>query len=287
MRTSPTASASWSTSRSARSPTPPSKTPQLQCKRSTDYHDILRQLAPRPFPDGRHRDEAGQVRLTMKHDELGGLRSSRLRRDPSGRAPPRVVRAHGDTAAESGSHRPSRPSPLASASRSSTSNSTCSRPQPKRRSATPAMSLSRSKTIEKESRSSRRLARHHAGPDLSWQSFTTRRRGSHLVDTTPRTPGRHRTLQLGHITGKTPQKRVTRKLSHDRRAPTPTSQTLQTGHHGWPPVTSVFLTRRCGHPRGVGARGPRPTRRREARSYRSAPGRRSPARCGPGRREVP
>jgi uncharacterized membrane protein len=28
-------------------------------------HDILRQLARRPFPDGRHLDEAGQVRLTM------------------------------------------------------------------------------------------------------------------------------------------------------------------------------------------------------------------------------
>ncbi len=26
-------------------------------------HDILRQLAPRPFPDGRFRDEAGEVRL--------------------------------------------------------------------------------------------------------------------------------------------------------------------------------------------------------------------------------
>ena len=29
-------------------------------------HDILRQLARRPFPDGRHRDEAGQVRLTVR-----------------------------------------------------------------------------------------------------------------------------------------------------------------------------------------------------------------------------
>ncbi len=29
-------------------------------------HDILRQLARRPFPDGRHLDEAGQVRLTMR-----------------------------------------------------------------------------------------------------------------------------------------------------------------------------------------------------------------------------
>ena len=28
-------------------------------------HDILRQLIRRPFPDGRHRDEAGQVRLTI------------------------------------------------------------------------------------------------------------------------------------------------------------------------------------------------------------------------------
>jgi uncharacterized membrane protein len=29
-------------------------------------HDLLRQLARRPFPDGRHRDEAGQVRLTVR-----------------------------------------------------------------------------------------------------------------------------------------------------------------------------------------------------------------------------
>ena len=30
-------------------------------------HDILRQLARRPFPDGRHLDEAGRVRLTVRH----------------------------------------------------------------------------------------------------------------------------------------------------------------------------------------------------------------------------
>jgi uncharacterized membrane protein len=29
-------------------------------------HDILRQLARRPFPDGRHRDEAGKLRLTVR-----------------------------------------------------------------------------------------------------------------------------------------------------------------------------------------------------------------------------
>ena len=29
-------------------------------------HDILRQLARRPFPDGRHLDAAGQVRLTVR-----------------------------------------------------------------------------------------------------------------------------------------------------------------------------------------------------------------------------
>ena len=29
-------------------------------------HDILRQLAPRPFPDGRHRDHAGRVRLIVR-----------------------------------------------------------------------------------------------------------------------------------------------------------------------------------------------------------------------------
>jgi len=29
-------------------------------------HDILRQLARRPFPDGRHRDDAGRVRLTVR-----------------------------------------------------------------------------------------------------------------------------------------------------------------------------------------------------------------------------
>ena len=29
-------------------------------------HDLLRQLVRRPFPDGRHLDEAGQVRLTVR-----------------------------------------------------------------------------------------------------------------------------------------------------------------------------------------------------------------------------
>jgi uncharacterized membrane protein len=29
-------------------------------------HDILRQLVRRPFPDGRHRDATGQVRLTVR-----------------------------------------------------------------------------------------------------------------------------------------------------------------------------------------------------------------------------
>ena len=29
-------------------------------------HDILRQLVRRPFPDGRHRDEAGPYRLTVR-----------------------------------------------------------------------------------------------------------------------------------------------------------------------------------------------------------------------------
>jgi uncharacterized membrane protein len=29
-------------------------------------HDLLRQLARRPFPDGRHRDDAGEVRLTVR-----------------------------------------------------------------------------------------------------------------------------------------------------------------------------------------------------------------------------
>jgi uncharacterized membrane protein len=29
-------------------------------------HDILRQLVRRPFPDGRHRDEAGEIRLTVR-----------------------------------------------------------------------------------------------------------------------------------------------------------------------------------------------------------------------------
>jgi uncharacterized membrane protein len=29
-------------------------------------HDILRQLARRPFPDGHHRDEAGELRLTVR-----------------------------------------------------------------------------------------------------------------------------------------------------------------------------------------------------------------------------
>jgi uncharacterized membrane protein len=29
-------------------------------------HDILRQLVRRPFPDGRHRDDAGKVRLSVR-----------------------------------------------------------------------------------------------------------------------------------------------------------------------------------------------------------------------------
>ena len=37
-------------------------------------HDCLRQLAPRPFPDGRYRDKRGEVRLSDAVDDLGGLR---------------------------------------------------------------------------------------------------------------------------------------------------------------------------------------------------------------------
>jgi uncharacterized membrane protein len=29
-------------------------------------HDVLRQLARRPFPDGKHRDEAGEIRLVVR-----------------------------------------------------------------------------------------------------------------------------------------------------------------------------------------------------------------------------
>ena len=47
-------------------------------------HDLLRQLARRPFPDGRHRDDAGAS--AHRHvDELGGLRASRDRGDPDRR----------------------------------------------------------------------------------------------------------------------------------------------------------------------------------------------------------
>jgi len=49
------------------------QTEQVEVERSTTavqaldrLHDILRQLARRPFPDGRHLDEAGQVRLTVR-----------------------------------------------------------------------------------------------------------------------------------------------------------------------------------------------------------------------------
>ena len=42
-------------------------------------HDVLRQLARRPFPDGRYRDAEGKVRLARSLDELGGVRSPRLR----------------------------------------------------------------------------------------------------------------------------------------------------------------------------------------------------------------
>ena len=48
-------------------------------------HDILRQLARRPFPDGRHRDDAGERQAHRENDELGGVRPPRLRRDPDGR----------------------------------------------------------------------------------------------------------------------------------------------------------------------------------------------------------
>ena len=63
-------------------------------------HDILRQLARRPFPDGRHLDEAGRVRLTVRAHELGGIRPSRLRRDP----PSGGRFAAGGTSIEGGSH---------------------------------------------------------------------------------------------------------------------------------------------------------------------------------------
>ena len=48
-------------------------------------HDILRQLARRPFPDGRVHDEARRGPTAREDDELGGLRSPGLRRDPDGR----------------------------------------------------------------------------------------------------------------------------------------------------------------------------------------------------------
>ena len=48
-------------------------------------HDVLRQLARRPFPDGRHRDASGRGEAHRALDELGGVRSPRLRRDPDGR----------------------------------------------------------------------------------------------------------------------------------------------------------------------------------------------------------
>ena len=56
-------------------------------------HDVLRQLARRPFPDGRHRDAEGEVTARRPLDELGGLRAPGLRRDPhGGRGIPQVSR---------------------------------------------------------------------------------------------------------------------------------------------------------------------------------------------------
>ena len=56
-------------------------------------HDCLRQLARRPFPDGRHRDAEGQLRLIVPVDELGRLRAARVRGDPAGgRRSPQVTR---------------------------------------------------------------------------------------------------------------------------------------------------------------------------------------------------
>ena len=68
-------------------------------------HDILRQLARRPFPDGRHFDEAGELQTHRAKHELGGIRPSRLRRDPHGRRwfPPSGAPA--EVSAERSTHR--------------------------------------------------------------------------------------------------------------------------------------------------------------------------------------
>jgi uncharacterized membrane protein len=56
-------------------------------------HDCLRQLAPRPFPDGRHRDEEGTVRLTVPRIDWDGyvrLAFDEIRE--AGRSSPQVPR---------------------------------------------------------------------------------------------------------------------------------------------------------------------------------------------------
>jgi uncharacterized membrane protein len=56
-------------------------------------HDILRQLAPRPFPDGRFRDETGELRLTMhtmSWDEYVELAFEEIRL--AGGTSPQIVR---------------------------------------------------------------------------------------------------------------------------------------------------------------------------------------------------
>ena len=82
-------------------------------------HDSLRQLARRPFPDGRHATRR-DVQAERANDGLGGLRASRFRRDPSGRR----GFAAGGTAAESGADRPQVGRACRSARRSSISSST-------------------------------------------------------------------------------------------------------------------------------------------------------------------
>ena len=46
-------------------------------------HDILRQLARRPFADGRVHDERGELRLPGEDHDLGRLRPPGVRRDPA------------------------------------------------------------------------------------------------------------------------------------------------------------------------------------------------------------
>ena len=63
----------------------PFQDPTTSVQSINAIHDILRGLARREFPSGRHHDAHGHVRLVERVMSLGGLRPPRLRRASAGR----------------------------------------------------------------------------------------------------------------------------------------------------------------------------------------------------------